>query len=115
MMKSVPVKRKTATLLGVLLLTVVLVSCAPNADEPLLSPQLGSILAAQAAGEEVVAAPTATPVLIATLSDEQIYAGLPPEVMDALASADPGRVDSITLNNGCIGCHNVDPNLVSTG
>jgi cytochrome c553 len=115
MMKSLLAKRKTAALLSVLLLAVVLVSCAPSADEPLLSPQLGSILAAQAAGEEVAVLPTPTPVLLTTLSEEQIYAGLPPEVMDALGSADPSRAQNITLSAGCIGCHNTDPDVLSTG
>jgi hypothetical protein len=114
-MKSLLAKQKTAALLGMLLLAVLLVSCSPNADDPILSPQLGSILAAQEAGEEVALLPTPTPVLLTTLSEEQIYAGLPPEVMDALASADPGRAQNITLNAGCVGCHNTDPNVLSTG
>ena len=114
-MKSVLAKQKTAALLGALLLTAVLVSCAPNAEDPILSPQLGSILAAQEAGEEITVPPTPTPVLLATLSEEQIYAGLPPEVMDAIASADPSQAQTHALNSGCVGCHNVDPNVVSTG
>jgi cytochrome c551/c552 len=115
MMKSVLAKQKTAAVLGVLLLAALLVSCAPNADEPILSPQLGSILAAQAAGEEITAPPTPTPVLLATLSDEQIYAGLPAEVIDVIALADPGRAESISLNAGCVGCHKLNPGEVGTG
>jgi hypothetical protein len=114
-MKSLFHKRKTMVGLLLLLVTILLISCAPNADEPIVSPQLGAILAAREAGEVIAALPTPTPVLITTLSEEQIYAGLPGDIATALASADPSRAPSITLLNGCNGCHSQDPAVQLSG
>lgn len=114
-MKSLLLKRKTLLTASILALAIFIVSCAPDANEPIVSPQLGAILAAREAGEIVSALPTPTPVLIATLSEEQIYAGLPEDVMAALSSADPGRAEAIALANGCVGCHALDPAQVMSG
>ena len=61
-MKSLFHKRKTVFALLLLLVTILLISCAPNADDPIVSPQLGTILAAREAGEVIAALPTPTPV-----------------------------------------------------
>jgi cytochrome c len=105
------------TVLGIVLLalTLLIISCAPNAEEPIISPQLGALLAAREAGQVVAALPTPTPVLLASLTEEQIYAGLPEDVAAALASADPGRAETIALANGCVGCHSTDPDQTMTG
>jgi cytochrome c553 len=114
-MKRLLSRQITVVVLLLLCGAILVVSCAPNADEPIISPQLGTLLALREAGEEVAALPTPTPVLLATLSDEQIYAGLPDDIMAALASADPASAESISLNAGCIGCHKLDLNEQSTG
>jgi cytochrome c551/c552 len=106
---------KTVAVIVLLAIALLIISCAPNAEEPILSPQLGPLLAAREAGEAVAALPTPTPVLLASLSEEQIYAGLPEDVAAALASADPGRAEAIALANGCVGCHSTDPNQTMTG
>ena len=114
-MKALFPQRKSVIALALLLLLIAIVSCAPNANEPIISPQLGAVLAAREAGEAVAVLPTPTPVLLSTLSEDQIYAGLPDEIMSAIASADPGRAESVSLANGCVGCHSVDPAQQMTG
>jgi cytochrome c551/c552 len=114
-MKALFLQRKSVIALALLLLLIVIVSCTPNANEPIISPQLGAVLAAREAGEVVAVLPTPTPVLLSTLSEEDIYAGLPDEILNAIASADPGRAESISLANGCVGCHSVDPAQQMTG
>jgi cytochrome c551/c552 len=114
-MKVLFLQRKTIVALALLALAILLISCVPNADEPIVSPQLGAILAAREAGEAIAVVPTPTPVLIATLSEEQIYAGLPEDVMGAIGAADPNRAETIALANGCVGCHSTDPAQQMTG
>jgi cytochrome c551/c552 len=111
-MKPVAQRRRAfavVLLLVLALLTALLASCAPDASQAIISPQLGAQLAAAEAGEVVAAAgPVAAPKL-AELTDEQIYAGLPQEVLDALAAADPANGPNVAASNACIGCHNTDP------
>jgi mono/diheme cytochrome c family protein len=52
---------------------------------------------------------------IATMSDEEIYAGLPEDFAAALAVADPARGETLALANGCVGCHVLDPDQVMSG
>lgn len=102
----------------VLLLLVgalVAVGCAPNASANLVSPQLGEQLYAQEANQEVVIEPTPEPLRIATMSEEEITAGLDPEFAAALAAADPSAAETLALQNGCVGCHSLDPNQQMTG
>jgi hypothetical protein len=94
---------------------MMLISCVPDANAPIVSPQLGPILAAREAGEVVAAMPTPTPVLITTLSEEQIYAGLPDDLRAALASADPARAENLALVNACSSCHSLDPSVALQG
>jgi cytochrome c551/c552 len=109
LMKGLLQKRTTVLALALLVLALLIISCAPNANEPIISPQLGPLLAAREAGEIVVALPTPTPVLLASLPEEQIYAGLPEDFAAALAAADPANAETIALTAGCVGCHNLDP------
>ncbi len=101
--------------LALLLMVILLVSCSPNANEPIISPQLGPILAAREAGQVVAALPTPTPVLLASLSEEEIYAGLPEDIVAALATADTARAEQVALAYGCVGCHSLDPNQMMSG
>jgi mono/diheme cytochrome c family protein len=114
-MKALISQRMTLVVLSLLVLGVLLVSCVPNANEPILSPQLGPILVAREAGQVVVALPTPTPVLITTLSQGEILAGLPADVEAALASADTARAEQVALAYGCVGCHSLDPNQPMSG
>jgi cytochrome c551/c552 len=114
-MKGLLAQRKSVVALLLLVAAILLISCAPNANEPIISSQLGAILAAREAGEAVSALPTPTPVLITALSEEQIYAGLPEDVTAALASADVARAEQIALVNACTGCHSLDPNVALAG
>jgi cytochrome c2 len=42
-------------------------------------------------------------------------AGLPEEVLAAMANADPVRGQQLTLTNACIGCHSADPSMIMVG
>jgi len=102
---------------GLLLLAVVLVvvGCAPNAENALLSPELGpQLVMAQSAGA-IEIEPTAVPPKLAELTEEEIYAGLDADIANAIASADIAEGETIALTFGCVGCHAVDPNEVKTG
>jgi hypothetical protein len=96
-------------------LGIVLAGCAPNANAQLVSPELGAQLYAEEADQAVEAEPTAVPLKFAELTPEQVTAGLPEEFAAALAAADPSRGETVSLANGCIGCHNTDPSVVTTG
>lgn len=114
-MKARLLQRKTMFVLVGLLVALLVVSCSPNANEPIISPQLGTILAAREAGAEVAVLPTPTPVLISTLTEEQQLAGLPDDVMAAVQAADPSQAEAIALQYGCVGCHSLDPDQQMTG
>lgn len=106
----------TVSVLLVAAVAVLLVSaCAPDANASIISPQLGVQLAAQEAGQDIVAVPTEPPPLLASLSEEEIYAGVPEDLAAAIKSADPAGGQIISTANGCIGCHNLDPAAVMTG
>ena len=104
-----------ALLLMLAMLALVLSSCAPDASAAIISPNLGAELCSAEAGEAVVAAAAVEAPKLAELSDEEIYAGLPPEFMDALAVADPANGTNVSLSNACIGCHNTDPTMQMVG
>lgn len=98
-----------------LMVAIALAACAPNAKDELISPQLGAQLYAREASGEVVAAPTPEPLRIASMTEEEIYAGLPDDFAAALAAASPDRGETLALANGCIGCHVMDPNQIMSG
>jgi mono/diheme cytochrome c family protein len=91
-------------------------ACAPDPTVQLISPDMLSPAELAEAGK-VEAVPTEPPRVanIADLTEEEILAGLPPEIMEAMASADPGRGEQLTLLNGCIGCHSLDGSQQLTG
>jgi mono/diheme cytochrome c family protein len=83
---------------------VVLAACAPDPRAQLISPDMVPV----GAGEEFVR-PTPTPVpSIADLSEEEILAGLPDDVLAAFPG-DPAAGEQLSLLNGCVGCHALDP------
>ncbi len=106
-----------ATLLAGML---VLAACAPDVTADIISPDLGARLAAAEAAEAgtvpggTVPADGA-PAGIASLSDEQIFAGMDPALADLVRAADPSDGQSVSLGNACIGCHSLDPNVQMTG
>jgi cytochrome c551/c552 len=98
-----------------LVTVLVLAACAPNPKSLIISPQLGEQMAALEAGNEVVRAePTPAPKL-ADLAPDQLTAGLSEDLIAALASADPARGEQLAVQNGCVGCHSLDPNATMTG
>ncbi|MEZ4658926.1 MAG: cytochrome c [Caldilineaceae bacterium] len=89
--------------------------CSPNANAEIISPQLGAIEVAKAAGAQVSAAATEAPPTLAEMTDEQIYAGLPDAVAADIANADPAHAQQLALTNGCGGCHSLDPTVQQPG
>jgi len=114
-MKHVFARRNSWLIFALLLVALLIISCAPQANTPILSPKLGEILELQASGQEITALPTPTPVLISTLTEDQILAGLPAEMVTALGSADPARGDQIHITAGCAGCHKLNPDETGQG
>lgn len=111
-MKPVALRRPAfaaVLLLLLALLAALLAACAPDASQAIISPQLGAQLAAAEAGGAVVAAAAVAAPKLADLTDEQIYAGLSQDVLDAIAAADPADGPNVALGNACVGCHNTDP------
>ncbi len=98
-----------------LAVAVMVAACAPNPRTEIISPQLGAQLHAREISGAVVAVPTPEPLRIATMSEEEIYAGLPEDFAAALAAANPARGETLALANGCIGCHVLDPNQIMSG
>jgi mono/diheme cytochrome c family protein len=105
--------------LGLLLAMVGLVGllggCTPNANAQIISPQLGAQLYALEASGEVEIAPTPEPLRIATMTPEEITAGLDADFAGALAAANPDNGQALALANGCVGCHTLDPNQQMAG
>ncbi len=100
-------------LLGAAVLAVV--ACTSDASMAIISPQLGTQLAAKRTGAEIVVAPTPVPPKLAELADDEIYAGLPDEIFSLLPMADPANGKNLAATNGCIGCHATDPSVQMTG
>jgi mono/diheme cytochrome c family protein len=99
----------------ILLLSVIVAGCAPNANAQLISPELGEQLYAEESDAEIAVEPTPVPRLFAELTPEEVTAGLPEDFAAALANADPSQGESLALVNGCVGCHSVDPAIQMTG
>ncbi len=99
----------------IILVSIVVAGCTPNANAQLISPQLGAQLYAEEADAEIVVEPTPAPVLFAELTPEEVTAGLPEDFAAALAAADPSQGENLALINGCVGCHNTDPAIQMTG
>jgi len=113
-------RRNRVLLVAILLLVIVaaLSACMPDATAPIISPDLGPQLVAEAEAGKVEAAPTEAapaPKTLADLSEEEIYAGLDPDVADAIKNGDLANGESLTLANGCVGCHSLDPEAKMTG
>ena len=93
-----------------LIFIAVLSACAPNPRGQLISPNM----VPEGAGEEFVL-PTPTPIPnIAELSEEQIAAGLPEDVLAGFPG-DAANGQQLTVANACIGCHQPDPNFQGAG
>ena len=81
-------------------------ACAPNPRLQLISPSMVVI-----AEGEVFVPPTPTPrPRIANLSEEEVFAGLPDEIV-ALMPGDAANGLSLTVPQNCVGCHQLDLSL----
>lgn len=90
------------------LASLVAVACAPNPGAQLISPNMVPEVEGQA-----FVPPTPTPLPdITSLTDEQIYAGLP-EAVANLMPGDPAQGEQVATNAGCVGCHHLDNSNVA--
>lgn len=114
-MKPAVARRVTLVFALIAALASGLAACSPNPNNFVISPRLGEQLTVARAGQEfVVPTPTAAPKL-ADLTPEQTTAGAAPELVAALGTADAARGLQIAQVNGCVGCHNPDPNVPGAG
>jgi cytochrome c551/c552 len=98
--------RRLLVVVALSVLIGIVAACAPNPRSQLISPNMVPV----GAGEEFVP-PTPTPVPnIANLTEEEILQGLDENLVSLLASADPAQGQQLAVANGCIGCHQLDPN-----
>ncbi|MDI9546330.1 MAG: c-type cytochrome [Chloroflexota bacterium] len=61
------------------------------------------------------AATPTEPAPEAAAEQDSTLDGLPDNLLAAMADADPARGEQLTLTNGCIGCHALNPNQVMAG
>ncbi len=100
-----------------LVIGLALSACAPDATARIITPALGPALVADEIANRPDAAPVEEEVVLtlADLSDEDIYAGFDPAIADAAMNADMAAAETLSLANGCTGCHNLDPDVVGAG
>lgn len=92
-----------------LLLILLLGACAPDASAAILSPALGDVLEAEAAGEVYVAAPAVELPKLADLPPEEVAEGVPADLAEAIANGNVDNALTLVAARGCIGCHQLDP------
>jgi cytochrome c551/c552 len=109
------VNRGAWLMLALIALMLGLTACQPDASADIISPELGSRLAAREAGAQLEIVPTPAPLQLADLTPDEIYAGLPVDISTAMATANPSNGQTLALANGCVGCHAVDPAIQMTG
>lgn len=100
--------RRLAFIAVVALLTIlILAACTPNADDFILSPDLGKQIAARDAGAEVTVVKQEVKTL-AELTDDEKFAGLPADVMAEIKNVNPADAEAIRTKYACVGCHSLD-------
>jgi mono/diheme cytochrome c family protein len=116
-MKSLLHYRRVAVVMPLCLIVAVflITSCVPEADAPIISPRLGAVLAQIEADGEVKVEPTPEPLALADLTPVSVTLGLPADFATALETANPENATTLSLVNGCAGCHSIDPAIVLTG
>jgi len=114
-MKAIAQTLRVLMMTSVFVLMLVVVGCAPNPESEIISPELGAQLAAKEASAVVEAVPTPEPLRLASMTQEEITAGLPAEIAAALEGANPANGETAAMTNACIGCHSLDPAQQMTG
>lgn len=104
---KVNVRLLVVVTLVTLSLMMILVACTPDASGFILSPNLSAQIAARDAGDVVTVIKEEVKTL-ADLSQEEIYAGVPEEIMAEIPTVDVATAEDIRLKHGCIGCHSLD-------
>ncbi len=98
----------TSGLLAIVL-TAVLVACAPNPAAQLISPFM------VAASEEGITIVVRVIPKLAELTEEEIFAGVPDDVVAAIKEGDAVEGQEISELQGCAGCHSFQEDEVLSG
>jgi mono/diheme cytochrome c family protein len=101
---------------SLLVLIFTFAACAPDPTQGILSPELGAqMIAAAQPAEAAEPVEEEAPPALAELSEEEVYAGLDEPLATAIQTGDPASGETLSLTNGCIGCHALDPEAQMTG
>lgn len=116
-MNSLAPGHRMTVIVGCLLMSVMLISvgCVPDANGEIISPELGPKLVLARSEGDVQVEPTPVPPKLAELTPDQLFAGLPDDVRQAVEDADPSSAETLAIKYACVGCHALDPNEVKTG
>lgn len=95
--------------LVVVLLAGLLAACAPNPAAQLVSPFMVAV-----SDEGVTIVARVIPRL-SELTEEEIFAGVPDEVLAAIQDGDPVNGQKISELQGCAGCHSLQEGEILSG
>lgn len=95
--------------LVVSLLAVILAACAPNPTAQLISPFMVT------ASEEGITLVVRVIPKLSELTEEEVFAGVPEDVVAAIQNGDPINGQDVSELQGCAGCHSFQEGEVLSG
>ena len=94
---------------------LVFTSCSPSPSDQVISPELGPQLQTAEAEAVVITLPTPVPPKFVDLTEEEVFAGVDPDLAALVVAADPARGEEVATATGCFACHSLDPEAKMTG
>ena len=95
--------------LVVLLVVAVLAACAPNPTAQIISPFMVAV------SEEGITIVVRVIPKLAELTEDEIFAGVPEDVVAAIKEGDVVEGQEISELQGCAGCHSLEEDEVLSG
>ena len=95
--------------LVVLLVAAVLAACAPNPTAQIISPFMVAV------SEEGITIVVRVIPKLAELTEDEIFAGVPEDVVAAIKEGDVVEGQEISELQGCAGCHSLEEDEVLSG
>ncbi len=95
--------------LVVLLVAAVLAACAPNPTAQIISPFMVAV------SEEGITIVVRVIPKLAELTEDEIFAGVPEDVVAAIKEGDVVEGQKISELQGCAGCHSLEEDEVLSG
>ena len=95
--------------LVVLLVAAVLAACAPNPTAQIISPFMVAV------SEEGITIVVRVIPKLAELTEDEIFAGVPEDVVAAIKEGDVVEGQAISELQGCAGCHSLEEDEVLSG